>query len=116
MEVKPTVPEDAAKSIAEQTGVVTIPAVLSVGGGAGGAGVNYGMLKANGIWSVPYDGYLAKLHKGERVVPAREVNSSRNFSSNLYIESMYMNNGQDAEALASRIAAANKRTMNGYGS
>ena len=74
------------------------------------------MLKANGIWSVPYDGYLAKLHKGERVVPAREVNSSRNFSSNLYIESMYMNNGQDAEALASRIAAANKRTMNGYGS
>lgn len=116
VEVKPTVPEDAAKSIAEQTGVVTIPAVLSVGGGAGGAGVNYGMLKANGIWSVPYDGYLAKLHKGERVVPAREVNSSRNFSSNLYIESMYMNNGQDAEALASRIAAANKRTMNGYGS
>ena len=116
VEVKPTVPEDAAKSIAEQTGVVTIPAVLSVGGGAGGAGVNFGMLKANGIWSVPYDGYLAKLHKGERVVPAREVNSSRNFSSNLYIESMYMNNGQDAEALASRIAAANKRTMNGYGS
>ena len=71
---------------------------------------------ANGIWSVPFDGYRAVLHKGEQVVPAREVGSSRNYSSNLYVESMYMNNSTDAEGLAAAIAAANRRTMRGYGS
>ena len=70
---------------------------------------------ANGLHWVPYDGYIAELHRGERVVPARE-NVSRNFSSNLYIESMYMNNGTDAQALAQSIAAANRRSMAGYGS
>ena len=71
---------------------------------------------ANGVWSVPFDGYRAVLHKGERVVPAREVGSSRNFSSNLYVESMYMNNGTDAAGLAAAMAAAQRRTMRGYGS
>lgn len=71
---------------------------------------------ANGLPFVPYDGYPAILHKGERVVPAREVNNSRSFSSNLYVESMIMNNGTDAEGLAAAIAAANQRTMSGFGS
>ena len=69
---------------------------------------------ANGLPFVPYDGYLAMLHKGERVVPAREAGGS--FSSNLYVESMYMNNGTDAEGLAAAMAAAQRRTMSGYGS
>lgn len=68
---------------------------------------------ANGIYSVPYDGYPAVLHKGERVMPAREAN---NYSSNLYVESMYMNNGTDAAGLAAAMAAAQRRTMAGYGS
>lgn len=72
--------------------------------------------EANGIWSVPFDGFNAVLHKGERVVPARAVNSSRNFSSNLYVESMYMNNGTDAAGLAAAMAAAQRRTMSGFGS
>ena len=71
---------------------------------------------ANGLPLVPFDGYPAILHKGERVVPAREVAASRNFSSNLYVENMNMNGGLSAEALASSIAAANRRTMRGYGS
>ena len=71
---------------------------------------------ANGLPFVPYDGYPAILHKGERVVPAREINNSRSFSSNLYVESMIMNNGTDAEGLAAAIAAANQRTMSGFGS
>ena len=70
---------------------------------------------ANGIYSVPYDGMLARLHKNERVVPAREV-SSRNYSSNLYVESMYMNGGTDAAGLAAAMAAAQRRQMSGYGS
>ena len=110
--------EDAAASIVEQVGTVRIPATLVVTetennegqGSSGGHGF------ANGLPYVPFDNFLARLHKGERIVPAREVGSSRNFSSNLYVESMYMNNGQDAEGLASAMAAANRRTMSGFGS
>lgn len=72
--------------------------------------------KANGMPYVPFDGYMAVLHKGERVVPAREAEGNRSFTSNLYVESMYMNNGTDAEGLAASIAAANRRTMAGFGS
>lgn len=72
--------------------------------------------RANGLPLVPFDNFPALLHKGERIVPAREVNNSRNFSSNLYVESMYMNNGQDADGLAAAMAAAQRRTMSGYGS
>lgn len=70
---------------------------------------------ANGIWSVPFDGYLARLHKNERVVPAREV-ASRSYSSNLYVEHMIMNNGTDAEGLAAAMAAKQRQTMTGFGS
>ena len=70
---------------------------------------------ANGISFVPYDGYLALLHKGEQVVPARQV-ASRNFTSNLYFENVNLNNGQDAEGLAARITAQQRREMSGYGS
>ena len=72
---------------------------------------------ANGLAYVPYDGYHAILDKGETVVPARErASASRNFSSNLYVESMIMNNGTDAAGLAAAMAAAQRRTMSGYGS
>lgn len=117
--IDPVIPEDAAGAIAEEVGPVLIPVQLEVRDlsdeemaelfGANGE-------HANGLWSVPFDGYRAILHKGERVVPAREVGSSRNFSSNLYVESMYMNNGQDADGLAAAMAAAQRRTMSGYGS
>ena len=72
-------------------------------------------IHANGLWSVPFDNYPALLHRGERVVPAREVNS-RSYNSNLYVEKMIMNNGADAQGLANAMAAANRRRMSGYGS
>lgn len=120
-------PEDnAAESIAEQVGTVQVPVQLVFGGGGAGGGGGGGMVDllsefmrprmyANGIHSVPYDGMLARLHKGERVVPAREV-ASRNFSSNLYVENMNMNGGLSADALAASIASRNRRVMAGYGS
>ena len=126
VKVEPEVEEGAANSIAEQVGTVEVPVQLTFGGGGAGGGGGGGMVDllsefmrpriyANGIHSVPYDGMLARLHKGERVVPAREV-SSRNFSSNLYVENMNMNGGLSADALAASIASRNRRVMAGYGS
>ena len=129
------VPEDENAKIAEQIGAVTVPVIPVVTGGGGGGSVSSssgggtgfvswdpgpagmllrGRMYANGIWNVP-DTRLALLHPGEQVRPARDV-ASRNFSSNLYVESMIMNNGTDAAGLASAMAAAQRRTMSGYGS
>lgn len=123
IDVEPEVQEGAAGDIAEQIGEVPVPVkFVPVGEPIEGPAYlprNIGQpwrRHANGIWSVPFDGYMSILDKGERVVPEREVNSSRNFSSNLYVESMYMNNGMDAEGLAAAMAAANRRTMRGFGS
>ena len=118
VKVKPVAEEGSAEQIAEQVGTVVIPATIdwrpSYMQGYPQQAPGFGG-HANGLPFVPYDGYLAMLHKGEAVVPARDV-SSRNFSSNLYVESMIMNNGTDAAGLASAMAAAQRRTMSGYGS
>ena len=129
---EPVVPENAAEAISKVIGPVTVPVVLSVRNGAGyGGSTGGGTMSlladigngsvgrfgyhANGIWSVPFDGYPAILHAGERVVPAREV-SSRSYNSNLYVEKMIMNSGADAQGLADAMASANRRRMSGYGS
>lgn len=116
---EPEVPETAAQDIAAQVGTVVVPVTLewdrTIGGAGGGADWNVRTKHANGLPFVPYDGYLAELHKGERVVPAREV-QSRSFSSNLYVENMNMSGGIDAAGLAASIAAAQRRQMSGYGS
>ena len=116
-------PGDMASQLAAEVGTGDIEGVssdwLGIGSPTGTKRKRPSLLpyhEANGIWSVPFDGFNAVLHKGERVVPARAVNSSRNFSSNLYVESMYMNNGTDAAGLAAAMAAAQRRTMSGYGS
>lgn len=70
---------------------------------------------ANGLPFVPFDGYIAVLHKGERVVPAAQ-NKNYTANSNLFVEKMYMNNGTDANALAAAMAAENQRIRAGFGS
>lgn len=119
--IDPEVPAGASGKIAEDIGTVSVPVVFVPAAGdptysrrtPGMQGIIPG--HANGIWAVPRDNYLALLHKDERVIPARQM-TSRNFTSNMYIENMTMNNGQDADGLAARVAAENQRIMSGYGS
>ena len=108
-------PATDASEIAEEVGPVKLPVILSFSGGGRSADVLSQITgHANGLPFVQNDG-LYLLHKGETVTPAREV-QSRSYNSNLYVESMYMNNGTDAAGLASAMAAAQQRTMSGYGS
>ena len=104
-EVKLVADPNSATDLATQVGIVKVPAKLVYSSQE----VGY----ANGLPYVPNDG-LYKLHRGEKVVPAREA--GRSFSSNLYVENMNMNGGLSADALAASIAARNQRMMSGYGS
>ena len=128
--VDPQPPGDTPEKIKEEVGVVSLDAQLvvtgitaggkmglTIGGTASGGGGSSPIMSvlgyANGLPYVPHDG-LYRLHRGERVTPAREA--GRSFSSNLYVENMNMNGGLSADALASSIAARNQRLMSGYGS
>ena len=136
VKVEPKTDEEAAAMISAQIGTVSVPVKLVIQGGNGSSGPSFGGgasggggLKdyywetvwggfrpgfANGLPYVPQDG-IYMLHKGETVTPSREV-TSRNYSSNLYVEKMIMNNGTDAQGLAEKMAAEQQRTMSGFGS
>jgi hypothetical protein len=66
---------------------------------------------ANGLFSVPWDGFPAILHKGERVVPERAAN----YNSNIYFGNVNLNNGLEIEALTESIDRRNRRQRSGYG-
>lgn len=129
VKVKPVAEEGASEDISEQIGAVTVPVKLSVVGagmgavgGGGGGGIDplrqaiFGGMKgyANGIPWVD-NTRLALLHRGERVLTASQ-NRNYTANSNLYVERMVMNNGQDAAALAAAMAAQNRRVSAGFGS
>ena len=111
VEVVPEMAPDAASLLQEQANglSVTIPAYPDL------SSVSVDGTHANGLPFVPFDGYIAALHKGERVVPAIQ-NKSMTSNSNLYVEHMHMNNNTDVNGLASAIAERTRRTMSGFGS
>jgi hypothetical protein len=102
------VPDDEAASIAEQVGVVHIPGKIDLM--TGQAEGEY----ANGLPWVPYDGYLALLHRGERVMTARE-NRNYTYNSNNYFGNVNLNNGLEIDALCDSIDRHNRRQNAGFG-
>ena len=126
--IAPDVPQDTAGVISQQIGPVAVSVVpvlsTGVGAGAGAVALGLGALLqgggggshefANGIPYIPSK-RLAWLHEGERVLTARD-NRSYTANSNLYVERMIMNNGQDAAGLAAAMAAQNRRVSAGFGS
>lgn len=129
VKVKPVAEEGASEDISEQIGAVTVPVNLQINGfggsaigGGGGGGIDplrqaiFGGMNgfANGIPFVNHT-QLAWLHRGERVLTASQ-NRNYTANSNLYVERMVMNNGQDAAALAAAMAAQNRRVSAGFGS
>ena len=108
VETTPILTEDAAGILQEQLAGVALsvpvyPDLASVDGS-----------HANGLPFVPFDGYIAALHRGERVVPANQNRSYSN-TSNIYFDNVNVNSGADADGLAALIAERTKHTLAGFG-
>lgn len=125
----PEVPEDAAENVSSQIGEVPVavrpyvPGAYSappgdthggIGGGGPGSSTYYSM-HANGLPWVPRDGYIAMLHRGERVMTAQE-NRNYTYNSNNYFGNVNLNNGMEIDALCDSIDRHNRRQHAGYGS
>ena len=113
---------DAAEGFAERVNSIRItgPQIAGIVAGAlGGSGpivtpwAGADGFHANGLPWVPYDGYIAALHKGERVVPA---NRNMNVYNNTYFDRTTVSGGVDADGLAARIATAQQRALAAVGS
>lgn len=78
-------------------------------------GVNY-YSHYNGLDAVPYDGYMARLHKGERVLTAKEVqNIDSSRKTNITIENFINNDERDIKRLADELDFYMNRTNYGKG-
>ena len=121
-----------AQKLVEELGTIQVPVELvptssmnatywwgrrPVGGGGGAYYVEDAEQRegfANGLSFVPYDGYPAILHKGERVLTAA-ANRNYTYNSNNYFGQVNLNNGMEIDALSESIARQNRRQNAGYG-
>ena len=115
---EPELTDDAAEKLQSEADKITLRIAADVvmasfsGGGGGGNRVN--MLHANGLFNVPWDGYPAILHKGERVLTAQQ-NRQYTYNNNTYFGSVNLHNGLEVDALTESIDRRNRRVRGGYG-
>lgn len=121
--------ENDAADLAEQVGTVTVPVNLRVnlGGATGAPGGGGGLMDffeesifggsrrgfANGIPWVN-DTQLAMLHRGERVLTARE-NRQYTINNNTYFGGVNLHNRMEVDALTESIDRQNRRQQAAYG-
>lgn len=121
--------ENDAADLAEQVGTVTVPVNLRVnlGGATGAPGGGGGLMNffeesifggsrrgfANGIPWVN-DTQLAMLHRGERVLTARE-NRQYTINNNTYFGGVNLHNRMEVDALTESIDRQNRRQQSAYG-
>ena len=121
--------ENDAADLAEQVGTVTVPVNLRVnlGGATGAPGGGGGLMNffdesifggsrrgfANGIPWVN-DTQLAMLHRGERVLTARE-NRQYTINNNTYFGGVNLHNRMEVDALTESIDRQNRRQQAAYG-
>lgn len=82
---------------------------------------------AGGLWNVPRNDYLARLHSGEMVLTAAQAARYRaqaaaggsvnnyNDSSAIYIDKYYQRSETDAQALLNAMSVMQRRQRRGYG-
>lgn len=80
---------------------------------------------AGGMWNVPFNNYLAKLHSGEMVLTADQARRYRaaaasggntyNDSASIYIDKYNQYSGADADALLQQMQMMQRRQRMGYG-
>ena len=82
---------------------------------------------AGGLWNVPKNDFMARLHSGEMVLTASQAARYRaqaasggnivnnNNSSAMYIDKYYQNSETDAKALLEAMNAMQRRQRKGYG-
>lgn len=106
IEVKRQIDEYNALKMEDKTATITTRHLTEyitsgVAGGAGGVWANH----YNGLDAVPYDGYTARLHKGEKVLTAREVEERQQSQgdTNITIENVVHNGPQDIKRLAEEL-------------
>jgi hypothetical protein len=110
-------PDDEAQEISKEIGVVPVAAELVFHKDRrtlNWTGFSPDGSNANGLPFVPFDGYMSILHRGERVLTARE-NRNYTYNSNTYFGNVNLNNGLEVNALAESIARNNKRKNRGFG-
>ena len=69
---------------------------------------------ANGMPFVPWDGYPAILHRGERVMTAQQ-NKSYTYNNHNYFGSVNLNNGLEVDNLIDSINRRNRASQRGFG-
>lgn len=82
---------------------------------------------AGGLWNVPHNDYMARLHSGEMVLTAAQAARYRaqaaaggsvnnyNDSSAIYIDKYYQRSETDAQALLNAMSVMQRRQRRGYG-
>ena len=115
---------EAAEAGAEAVGSF-IESLNNMPGGTYDGKGNGGGKFAGGLWNVPRDNYLARLHSGEMVLTADEARRYRaqtaaggtvyNDTASIYIDKYNQYSGEDANALLQQMQLLQRRQRMGYG-